>query len=76
MRKFYDNNLDNNLAKMFNSQRDYLLQEINRLAMASQRDQRVIKNGYLNSGAMQMTSFIDDEIYATIGTTLTSTVVQ
>lgn len=76
MRKSYQNILDNNLTKMFNANRDYINQEINRLASVSQRSTEFRRNGTGDFGARQMINFMGDNNYATIGTSMSSTIVS
>lgn len=75
MRESYEDILNNNLTKMFNSNRDYINQEINRLADASQRSTEFRRNGTGDFGARQMVNFFGNNNYATIGTTMGSTTV-
>jgi len=76
MREPYEDILNNNLTKMFNANRDYINQEINRLANPEQRSTEFRRNGTGNFGARQMTNFFGDSNYATIGTTMGSTIVS
>jgi len=66
--------LKNSLTKMFNTNRDYIDQEITRLSSVQYRSAEQ-KNGTGNFGARQMTAYIDDN-YATIGTSMSSTIVS
>ena len=75
MRESYENILHNNLVKMFNANRDYINQEINRLASPDQRSTEFRRNGTGNFGARQMINFFGNSNYATIGTTMGSTTV-
>ena len=76
MRESYQNILDNNLAKMFNTNRDYINQEINRLASVDQRSTELRRNGAGNFGARQMIGFFGDSNYATVGVSMNSTMVS
>jgi len=61
-----NNELRNNLVKMFNTNRDNTYNEIARLASVSQRETEYRRNGMLNFGAKQMVSFVDLSFY-TVG---------
>ena len=74
MRKPFQDNLDNSLQTMFNSNRDYINQEINRLASVSARETNYIRGGTLYLGARQMVNFTG-ETYAVAGANLTSPIV-
>ena len=76
MRETYQDILSNNLTKMFNANRDYINQEINRLAPPDQRDPESRRNGTGDFGARQMVNFFGNLNYATIGTTMGSTIVS
>ncbi len=75
MRESYEDILSNNLAKMFNANRDYMNQEISRLALPAQRSAEFRRNGRLDFGARQMANFVGDSNYAAIGVTMGSTTV-
>ena len=75
MRESYQNSLNNNLTKMFNANRDYINQEINRLASVSQRSTEFRRNGTGDFGARQMVAFFGDLNYAAVGTSMSSTTV-
>jgi hypothetical protein len=75
MRDAYKNELSNNLTKMFNTQRDYINQEINRLGSPELRSPDFRRNGTGNFGARQMVNFFGDSNYATVGTSMSSTTV-
>ncbi len=75
MRESRQNILDNTLSKMFNTNREYISQEINRLASVSQRSTEFRRNGTGDFGARQMVNFFGEDAFATIGTTMTSTIV-
>ena len=75
MRESYQDVLANNLTKMFNVNRDYINQEINRLADPIQRSVDFRRNGTGNFGARQMIDF-GGESYATVGTSMSSTTVS
>jgi len=72
MRESYQDNLNNSLIKMFNVNRDYVNQEINRLGSVEQKSIEYRRNGIGNFGARQMVDFSGNYDYATIGTTMTS----
>lgn len=76
MRKSFEDNLNNAITKMFNTNRNYINQEINRLASVSQRSTNYRRNGFSNFGARQMINFVNDSEFAKIGTTLRSTIVS
>lgn len=76
MRQSFEDSIDNVLTKMFNTNRDYINQEINRLANAEQKSPTYRRSGIANFGARQMVSFVDDSDAATVGSTMTSTMVQ
>ena len=76
MRDRYKNELSNNLTKMFNAQRDYINQEINRLGSPEQRSPEFRRNGTGNFGARQMTNYFGNGNYATVGTSMSSTTVS
>jgi len=76
MRESYQDLLNNNLTKMFNTNRDYINQEINRLASPEQRSTEFRRNGTGNFGARQMVSYFGNKNYATIGTSMSSTTVS
>jgi hypothetical protein len=76
MRENFENNLNNNLTRMFNVNRDYINQEINRLASVSQRSAEFRRSGYGEFGARQMVNFFGDLNYAIIGTSMSSTIVS
>lgn len=76
MRESHQDILNNNLTKMFNANRDYINQEINRLASPEQRSPEFRRNGTGDFGALQMINFSGNSNYATIGTTMTSTIVS
>lgn len=75
MRESYQDILSNSLTKMFNANRDYINQEINRLAAPYQRSTEFRRNGTGDFGARQMINFYGDSSYATIGVTMGSTIV-
>ena len=75
MRESYQDILSNNLTKMFNTNRDYINQEINRLASVDQRSTEFRRNGTGDFGARQMVGFFGDLSYATIGISMSSTTV-
>jgi hypothetical protein len=75
MRDSYQNILNNNLTKMFNTNRDYINQEINRLAPPNQRSTEFRRNGTGNFGARQMADYFGNNDFAVIGMTMTSTTV-
>ena len=74
MRKSYEDILNNNLTK-FNTNRDYINQEINRLASVDQRSTDFRRNGTGNFGARQMVAYFGDLNYAAVGTSMSSTTV-
>jgi hypothetical protein len=76
MRESYENVLNSNLSKMFNTNRDYINQEINRLASPDQRSVEFRRNGTGDFGARQMVNYFGDSNYATIGTSMSSTTVS
>jgi len=76
MRKSYQDTLNNNLTKMFNTNRDYINQEINRLASPEQRSTDFRRNGTGDFGARQMVGYFGNNNYATIGTSMSSTIVS
>ena len=76
MRDAHDDFIDNALTKMFNAQRDYINQEINRLASPEQRSTDFRRNGTGNFGARQMQNFFGDSNFAIVGTTMGSTTVS
>lgn len=76
MRESYQDILNNSLTKMFNANRDYINQEINRLAAPYQRSTEFRRNGTGDFGALQMVNFFGDSNYATIGTSMVSTIVS
>lgn len=76
MRKSHQDILDNSLIKMFNTNRDYINQEINRLASVDQRSTEFRRNGTGDFGARQMVNYFGDNNYATIGTSMSSTTVS
>ena len=76
MRDKFKDALNNNLTKMFNSNRDYINQEINRMADSDQRSTEFRRNGTGDFGARQMVNFFGNNNYATIGTTMDSTTVS
>lgn len=75
MRRTFQDKLDNSLQKMFNANRDYITQEINRLGSVSARETDYRRNGTLNFGARQMTNFTGISGFAKAGTNLVSTIV-
>jgi hypothetical protein len=76
MRESYQDILNNNLTKMFNVNRDYINQEINRLAAPNQRSTEFRRNGTGDFGARQMINYFGDGNFATIGTSMSSTTVS
>jgi len=75
MRESYQNALNNNLTRMFNINRDYVNQEINRLGSVDQRSTEFRRNGTGNFGARQMVNYFGDQNYATIGVSMGSIIV-
>ena len=75
MRQPYNDSLDNSIKKMFNINRDYIDQEINRLGSFSHRDIEYRRSGMLNFGARQMINLAGAGDFVIIGLTLTSPVV-
>lgn len=75
MRESFENSLNNNLVKMFNTQRDYINQEINRLGSVEQKSIAYRRNGIGNFGARQMVNFYDGSDFAIIGASMGSTTV-
>ena len=75
MRQSHEDLLNNNLTKMFNTNRDYINQEINRLGSISQRSTTFRRNGTGDFGARQMVNFFGDNDYAVVGTSMSSTTV-
>ncbi len=73
MRESYQNILDNNLTKMFNANRDYINQEINRLASVSQRSTEFRRNGTGDFGARQMINYFGGTKGAIVGVSMSST---
>lgn len=56
--------IKNNLVKMFNSNRNYISNEVSRLGSVEQRDTTYRRNGMLNFGSRQLMSFdADSEVY-------------
>ena len=76
MRKSYEDSLNNVLTKMFNTNRDYIDQEIARLGSPQHRSIDFRRNGTENFGARQLVNFCVNSGYATIGTTMSSTKVS
>lgn len=76
MRESYQNILNNNLTKMFNTNRDYINQEINRLGSVDQRSTEFRRSGTGNFGARQMVNFFGDQNYAMIGVSMGTTIVS
>ena len=76
MRESHKDILNNNLTKMFNANRDYINQEINRLAAPDQRSAEFRRNGTGDFGARQLINYFGNSNYATIGTTMGSTTVS
>ncbi len=76
MRKFYDNKIDNNLAKMFNTNRDHISNERDRLSSVDDRALDKRRSGMLDFGALQFVNFFDDDEYAVIGSSMSSTIVR
>ena len=72
MRKSYQDMLNNNLTKMFNTNRDYIRQELNRLSI----DPKDRTKGMGDFGARQMVNYFGNNNYATVGTTMSSTIVS
>jgi len=58
-----NNELRNNLRKMYNTNRDKLHNEISRLGSLEQRNTTYRRNGTLNFGATQMINLIDKDYY-------------
>ena len=75
MRKTYQNSMNSALTKMFNTNKDYLHHEIDRLASFQQRDTDYRRNGMLNMGALQMKNYSGDINYAIVGNSFSSTIV-
>ena len=75
MRQSYQDTLNNNFTKMLNTNRDYINQEINRLASSDQKSTEYRRNGIGDFGARQMIGFYGDSNYATVGTSMSSTTV-
>lgn len=75
MRQTYNDSLDNAVRKMFNVNRDYIDQEINRLGTPSHRDTKYRRGGMLDFGARQMMNLTGEGDYAIVGLTVTSSVV-
>ncbi len=75
MRKSYEDILNNNLTKMLNTNRDYINQEINRLASVSQKSTEYRRSGMGEFGARQLVAYYGDLNYASIGVTMGSTIV-
>lgn len=74
MRQPFQNSLDNNLRKMFNVNRDYINQEIYRLASISARETGYRRNGMLDHGARKFENYLGND-YATSGSNMTSPIV-
>jgi len=75
MRQTYNDDLDNTVRKMFNVNRDYINQEINRLGTPSHRDTKYRRGGMLDFGARQMLNLTGEGNFAIVGFTTTSPVV-
>jgi len=75
MRDQYQDILSNNLVKMFNTNRDYIDQEITRLSSVEQRSTEFRRNGTGNFGARQMANYFGGDNYATVGVSMSSTTV-
>ena len=58
-----NNELRNNLVKMFNANKDYANNEVDRLGSFSQKSTNYRRNGMLNFGARQMVSMSDLGFY-------------
>ena len=76
MKQSYNNILDNNLKTMTNANRDYINQEINRLASPEQRSTKFRRSGTGEFGARQMIDFNGGSEYATFGVSMSSTKVS
>ena len=61
-----NNELRNNLVKMFNVNKNNTYNEVARLGSLEQRDTKYRRNGMLNFGARQMISLVDLSFY-TVG---------
>ena len=68
MRQSHNNILENNLKTMTNANRDYINQEINRLASPEQRSTKFRRSGTGEFGARQMVDFNGNNLYASFGT--------
>jgi len=58
-----DNELRNNIIKMYNCNRDLINNEVNRLGSFEQRSTDYRRNGMLNFGARQMFAIITQDYY-------------
>jgi len=72
MRDKYKNISDNNLAKMFNVNRDFLDQEVTRLSSVEYRSAEQI-NGTGDFGARQMSNYFGGDQGAVVGVSMNST---
>ena len=67
MRSHSQNSVDNVLSKMFNTNRDYISQEISRTGSIPARETTYRRNGILNFGAQQMMGLVSDSNFMVIG---------
>ncbi len=76
MRDPFEDTLNNSLARTFNSQRNYINQEINRLASVQARETVYRRSGMLDFGGLQMINLISSELdFAIVGGTIVSPIV-
>lgn len=75
MRQPYNDALNNALLKMFNTNRDYISQEINRLASVQQRETEYRRNGILDFGAIQMINLTGEDNFTIVGVSMNSPIV-
>ena len=75
MRQPYSDSIDNTLVKMFHTNRDYIKQEIHRLASFDARETEYRRNGMLDFGAMQMLNLSGEANNVIVGITTSSPIV-
>ena len=73
MRQRYEDSINNSLTKMFNTNRDYIDQEITRLSSVDQRSTEFRRNGTGDFGARQMSNYFGGTQGMVVGVSSSST---
>lgn len=75
MRQSYSDSMNNTLAKIAHTNRDYIDQEIHRLASIQARETDYRRNGMLDFGALQMVYATGESTALIVGLSTASTAV-